>query len=269
MEGSEKIGVGIVTYNRPDNLKKLLDSISYCNFLDVVIVNDGDRIDNLNGWNYYLINNPENLGVGKSKNIALRSLMEKGCDHFFLIEDDIFIKDESVFQKYIDASKASGIQHFNFSQHGVMNKSHSTSGTIPNPRVTIDYKSSKISLYPHCVGAFSYYSKLCLEKVGLLDERYFNACEHVDHTYEIIKSNMHPPFWWFADIDESWKYLGDEEWSLSQSTISSNKNHNTIISNADKIFIEKHNMKPFQIPDTSFEEVCHTLKDIKKSYCSL
>ena len=269
MERDEKIGIGIVTYNRPDGLKKLLDSISYCNFVDVVIVNDGDRIDNLPGWNYYLINNETNLGVGKSKNIALRALMEKGCDHFFLIEDDIFVKDEAVFQKYIDASKASGIQHFNFSQHGVMNKTHPMNGSVPNPRLTVDYKSSKVSLYPHCVGAFSYYSKQCLDKVGLLDERYYNACEHVDHTYEIIKADMHPPFWWFADIDESWKYLGDEEWSLSQSTISSNKNHDTIVSKADEIFIEKHKMKPFQIRDVSLETVYQSLKSIKNTHISL
>lgn len=268
MERDEKIGIGIVTYNRPDGLKKLLDSISYCNFADVVIVNDGDRIDNLPGWNYHLINNETNLGVGKSKNIALRALMEKECDHFFLIEDDIFVKDEAVFQKYIDASKASGIQHFNFSQHGIMNKSYSLNepDLKPHPRLTVDYKSSKISLYPHCVGAFSYYSKKCLDKVGLLDERYFNACEHVDHTFEIIKADMHPPFWWFADIYESWKYLGDEEWSIMQSTISSNPNHNDIISKADQVFIKKHGILAFQIKDVSENEVGKKLKFIKSCY---
>lgn len=266
MKRDEKIGIGIVTYNRPDGLKKLLDSISYCNFADVVIVNDGDRIDNLPGWNYHLINNNTNLGVGKSKNIALRALMEKGCDHFFLIEDDIFVKDEGVFQKYIDASKVSGIQHFNFSQHGVMNKIYSSSGIIPNPRLIIDYKSIKIALYPHCVGAFSYYSKRCLDKNGLLDERYFNAKEHIDHTYEIIKADMHPPFWWFADIDQSWKYLGDEEWSVIQSKISSNLNHTDIIKNSDKIFLDKHGLLPHQIPDIPVNALSKHIKHIKEIY---
>ena len=263
MESDEKIGIGIVTYNRPDGLKKLLDSISYCNFADVVIVNDGDRIDNLPGWNYYLINNETNLGVGKSKNVALRHLLDKGCDHIFLIEDDIFIKDETVFHKYIEASKSSGIQHFNFSQHGVMNKMNNEGSLIPSPRLVIDYNTSKIAFYPHCVGAFSYYSRVCLEEVGLIDEDYYNASEHVDHTYCIIKAGMHTPFWWFADIDESWKYLGDEEWSLSQSTISSNPNHNIIIYNADQVFIKKHGMLTFQIPDSPIDSVKTSVKKIK------
>jgi glycosyltransferase involved in cell wall biosynthesis len=266
MSSKERIGVGIVTYNRPHLLQKLLNSLNYCNFVDLIIVNDGDHIDNLEGWNYYLVNNPTNLGVGKSKNVALRHLLDKGCDHIFLIEDDIFIKDETVFHKYIEASKVSGIQHFNFSQHGVMNKIYSLDGVTPNPRLVVDYKSCKVSLYPHCVGAFSYYSKKCLDKIGLLDERFFNAKEHLDHTYEIIKADMHPPFWWFADIDKSWEYLGDEEWSVMQSTIMSNPNHSDIITQSDKVFINKHGLVPLQIPDTSVESVGAYIKNIKRTY---
>jgi hypothetical protein len=70
-----------------------------------------------------------------------------------------------------------------------MNKIYSLDGVTPNPRLVVDYKSCKVSLYPHCVGAFSYYSKKCLDKIGLLDERFFNAKEHLDHTYEIIKAD--------------------------------------------------------------------------------
>jgi GT2 family glycosyltransferase len=265
MSSKERIGVGIVTYNRPHLLQKLLNSLNYCNFVDLIIVNDGDRIDNLEGWNYYLVNNPTNLGVGKSKNVALRHLLDKGCDHIFLIEDDIFIKDETVFHKYIEASKVSGIQHFNFSQHGVMNKSFDGTQT-PTPRLIIDFKDSKIALYPHCVGAFSYYSKKCLDEVGILDEKYYNACEHVDHTYEIIKQGMHPPFWYFADIDESWKYLGDEEWSMKNSTISSLPNHQEVMKKSDNIFIKKHGLRPKEIPFSSEKETIRILKQIKKEY---
>jgi GT2 family glycosyltransferase len=263
MSSKERIGVGIVTYNRPHLLQKLLNSLNYCNFVDLIIVNDGDRIDNLEGWNYYLVNNPTNLGVGKSKNVALRHLLDKGCEHIFLIEDDIFIKDETVFHKYIEASKVSGIQHFNFSQHGVMNKMNNGGSLTPNPRLVIDYNTSKIAFYPHCVGAFSYYSRTCLEEVGLIDEDYYNACEHVDHTYGIIKAGRHTPFWWFADINESWKYLGDDEWSLTQSTISSNPDHHTMMYNADRVFVKKHGMLPFQIPDSSIDSVKTAIKKMK------
>jgi len=266
MSDKEKIGVGIITYNRPEGLKKLLDSISYCNFIDLIIINDGEPIDNLPGYNYYLENNETNLGVGKSKNKALKHLMDKGCDHFFLIEDDIYIKDEAVFQKYINASKVSGIQHFNFSQHGMMNKSWPDGKA--NPLLVIDYGSIKIPLYMATVGAFSYYSRLCIEQVGYMDERYYNACEHVDHTYEIIKKGMHPPFWYNADIENSWEYLGDETWSVEQSTISSKNNHQQIVSKADEIFFLKHGYVPRAVPFSKEDEVIQSIKKIKKQYGS-
>ena len=262
----EKIGVGIITYNRPNGLKKLLDSLSSCNHIDLVIVNDGEHIDNLQGYNYHLINNDTNLGVGKSKNKALRYLYESKCEHLFLIEDDIFVKDITVFEKYIEASKISGIQHFNYSQHGIMNKSWPDGKA--NPIIVIDYGSIKIPLYMATVGAFSYYSRTCIEKVGYMDERYYNACEHVDHTYEIIKKGMHPPFWYNADIENSWEYLGDEPWSIEQSKISSKHDHRQIVSKADEIFFMKHGYVPRAVPFSREDEVIQSIKKIKKEYGS-
>lgn len=274
MINSEKIGVGIVTYKRPDLLRKLLNSLLICESIvdEIIVVDDGGDLNPedflKNSWmskfGCWEPNNP-NLGVGKSKNIALNYLNNCKCDHIFIIEDDIFIKDPTVFEKYIKASKASGIQHFNFSQHGMMNKTFDQFRS-PNPRWTVNYGEESIALYPHCVGAFSYYSRKCLETVGLIDERYFNACEHVDHTYEVIKSGMHSPFWWFADIANSWEYLGDEEWSIEKSTISSNPNHEKMMKDADKIFVEKHGHLPGQTVDSSFEQVGQKLKQIKTKY---
>jgi GT2 family glycosyltransferase len=275
---SEKIGIGIVTYNREHLLIKLLESLYNCSQTvnELIIIDDGGNInpENLmkNSWmskRGCLEMNFQNLGVAKSKNKALSYLLKQQCDHMFLIEDDIFIKDPTVFEKYIKASKVSGIQHFNFSQHGMMNKTwpeNSLSWSVPNPRIIIDYGEVKIPLYPHCVGAFSYYSKKCLEEVGLMDERYYNACEHVDHTLEVIKKGMHPPFWYFADIENSWEYLGDEPWSIEKSTISSNPNHKKMMEDADVVFRNKHGCVPVDIKLLSIEEVGKQLKNIRENY---
>jgi glycosyltransferase involved in cell wall biosynthesis len=257
-----KIGIGIITYNRPKQLKKLLDSVGDCDWSKLIVVNDGDEVD-VDGWNTYVIKNERNVGVGVSKNIALKHLLDSGCEHIFLIEDDIFIKDKNVFNAYIKASKKSGIQHFNYSQHGIMNKNYHTREA--NPKITVQYDDVGISLYQHCVGAFSYYSKKCLETVGLLDEDFYNACEHVEHTYRIIKSDMHPPFWNFADIANSWEYLGDEDWSISQSTISSSPKHSEIVNRADTVFIVKHGMLPLQIPQSDYNTVIQSLKRLKSN----
>lgn len=287
MRNGEKIGVGIVTCNRPELFKKLVESLRNCDDIDYIAVFQDtttpnpeakDYVCGLDKWDWWnrdddtlslsltLTVAKENVGVGEAKNTCLRTLLREGCDHIFLIEDDIFIKDPRVFREYIKASKLTGIQHFNFSQHGVMNKTFGFGVKAPNPRTTISYEGLHIPLYPHCVGAFSYYSRNCLDTAGLIDERYFNACEHVDHTYEIIKAGMHPPFWYFADIDKSWEYLGDEEWSQQNSTISSNPNHNQMMVDADKIFVEKHGHLPVQTPLVDMGEVGKSLKEIKQKY---
>jgi len=281
MKSPGKIGVGIITCNRPEMLKKCCLSLKDNATIDeIIIIDDGTERVSPNWFlenrifhtengeleiNNRVSHNYTNLGVGESKNKALNHLLDTRCDHIFLIEDDIFIKDPTVFLKYIEASLVSGIQHFNFSQHGLMNKTFDGRKT-PNPRLIVDYGGVKIPLYPHCVGAFSYYSKYCLDFVGLLDERYVNACEHVDHTYQIIKKEMHPPFWYFADIENSWEYLGDEEWSLANSTISSKPNHQQMMRDADKIFVETHGHLPVETPQVGEEDVIKTLKEIKKTW---
>ncbi|GAB0061169.1 hypothetical protein IBA8401_21960 [Pseudomonas syringae] len=93
MINGQKVGCGIVTYNRPALLKKLYDSLP-AEIIDcVVIINDGDVYPEFSAYDSEVFfNNETNLGVGKSKNRALSRLMDAGCEHLFLIEDDIYIK---------------------------------------------------------------------------------------------------------------------------------------------------------------------------------
>lgn len=271
----EKIGVGIVTYNRVEMLKTLLKSIAHCNWLDeMIIVNDGDPIE-LNGYNWYLHQNEQNLGVGKSKNIAMKYLLEKGCDHIFIIEDDMVILDDRVFDMYIEASKVSGIQHFNYGPGSPFNRVQKIQNydlhnrhlldqhSKPNPKLIINYGEVKISLYEHTVAMFSYFSKKALEDVGLYDEDYYNAWEHVDHTYRFIKKGYHPPFWWFADIYESEKYLMEAPNAINDSTIANNTGQwEKNVLEGRELYKNKHGHYPNNPPPMTQSEVLFSIKQI-------
>jgi GT2 family glycosyltransferase len=278
-----KIGVGIITCGRKEMFDKLFNSLLICkDQIDQLFIIEDTRKPNPDFENYIIestqdkwkgdnslvrITTDVNLGVAKSKNYALQHLLNKGCDHIFLIEDDMLIKDSNVFQSYINASKKSGIQHFNFSQHGFANKIRNNVGEIiSNPKITVRYDNIGISFYQHCVGSFSYYSRKCLEEVGLMDERYYNACEHVDHTYEIIKKGYHSPFWWFADIENSWEYIGDDGWSIETSSICSNPSFTENVKKADNIFLEKHGHVPTQTPISSEEQFLKSLKHLRQTW---
>ena len=260
---SIKIGIGIITCDRPDYLKKLVKSLNSIPTNNIAIINDGDK--QIDGGKIYTHNNiPSKQGVGKAKNQALKLL--KDNDYIFLIEDDIIIKDTIVFEKYIEASNLSGIQHFNFAFHGLDN--YKPDGT-PAVQLKIDYSSNvSVCLYPNVYGAFSMYTKKCIETVGLMDEFYYNAMEHVDHTASIIKAGMHPPFRWFADIADSNKYIEEIDKAHAGSEIRRDQKWIENFHKAADHFAKKFSFdvrNPYTAV-ASKEETVNTIKEIKKQY---
>ena len=208
-----KIGIGIITCNRNDFLTNCLDSINSKWYDQIIIINDGSLP--VNHKNLEVINNEKNIGVGKTKNKAIKYLLDKNCEHIFLVEDDIVFKD-NVFEKYIDASKNTKVKHFNYCLHGHDNK---LNGVKPNPRKIFDIRGVRVALYFNVYGACSYFHKSVLDEVGLIDEEYYNAMEHVDHTMDIINKGYHPPFRWFIDLENSNRYIVDQDENHNKSTI--------------------------------------------------
>ena len=208
------------------------------------------------------------IGVGKAKNLALKSLMDNGCDYLFLLEDDVEILDEKIFSLYIEASNSTGIKHFNFGLHGDHNLNHNGQ---PHVRKSFNYPDGTIiDLYPNLLGALSFFTRDVIEEVGYIDESYYNALEHVDHTYQIIQKNYHPPFRWFADVHNSSQYIKDIVPDHEQSVIRSEKDFLENFKKNLDIFISKNNfsVSPNYGPSekmASYEETVLKLKEIWKS----
>lgn len=273
-----KIGVGIITCNRPDYLKSLLDTLVPCKdtINELVVVNDGQPVD-VSLFKGEWILNEKNIGVGKSKNKALKHLLNKNCDYIFLIEDDMLILNKDIFNKYIEAHKLSGIHHFNYGpgspfnrkqdiQFDLHNRHLLKQNSEVNPKLIIEYsKDIKVALYEHTVAMFSFFTKEVLEKVGLIDEDFYNAWEHVDHTYRIIKAGYHPPFWWFADLVDSHKLLTEAPGAIDNSSIA-NKSEQWAknVYGGREIYLKKHGHYPNQPPYVSKEKVIQILKTIKQ-----
>ena len=266
---NNKIGVGIVTCDRPAYLTDLLNSLNTVasNINSVIIVDDGDKpsVDkNITNWSVYKTTGK--IGVGRSKNIALDYLLKEGNDYIFLLEDDIIIKDNNVFQKYIEASKLSGIQHFNFAFHG--NDNYLPNGASAE-RLRVEYsKDVAVCFYPNVYGAFSFYTKECLEAVGLMDEEYYNAMEHVDHTFFISQVGMTSPFRWFADIADSNKYIEELDKNHSGSEIRRDGKWLVNFQKAVARFAEKSKINVTGPTDVFWtkEQTIDIIKQIKKKY---
>ena len=273
-----KIGIGIVTCDRPAYFKRCINSIPD-GVGTVVVVNDGKPYDN----SLYpskimeVIQHRSNMCVGISKNEALTHLIKSDCDYLFLIEDDTEILRPDVFDTYIKTAELSGLWHMNFGPGSPFNRRQTTikydlydrnlldKYSTPNPRLIIQYAGgAQVALYKHSVAMFSFFVKDIIEKIGFHDEMYINAWEHVDLTYRIIKAGMHPPFWWFADVWDSTQFLKEIEGALENSTISKDaiKWEENIVKGRE-YYKQVHGHYPNEVRDASEEEVKRILSSIK------
>ena len=261
-----KIGLGIVTCNREDFYVECLNHVPMDIVDELVTVNDGDKYSTTSD---NFIQHETNKGVGISKNDALNFLIEKDCTHLFLIEDDILIKDKNVFKKYIEAVNVTGMKHFMYGYHGPANKDASKN---PNPRLVVEYsKDLSIALNLHCVGAFCYYHKSVIDKVGLMDEKYKNAWEHVDHSYAIAKSGFIPAYWWWPDLADSFNYLDEQACSeeVEKGAIRKLPDWSSNIQMGVEHFISKWGTYPGGpqgVPETDQAEIINRLKFIKEKH---
>jgi GT2 family glycosyltransferase len=214
-----KVGIGMVTYNRPEYFAQSIQGIVDHLFdrCDVIYVYN-DHSSEVNMRKYKKIyatlpdkvevfDAPKNRGVAVAKNYLLRRMMEEGCDYLFLIEDDIVVQDVRAVTWYIAASKKFGSHHLMFAHHGP--------GNMYGPK----FSEQGIEYFDNCVGAFTMYTRAAIEAVGYMDETMYNAYEHVEHTWRLCNIGMCPPMWNFMDVYGSWRWLRDIPGSIDNSSI--------------------------------------------------
>jgi GT2 family glycosyltransferase len=263
-ERNEKIGIGVITNNR---LNLFQDCISHIPAADiVVVVNDGKPYPS----SVYpsrvveVIQHQSNQGVARSKNDALRFLLNSGCRHIFLCEDDMRIIHPRLCHEYVHASEQSGILHFNFGYHGPRNK---TALGLPNPRKIVDYGMGvRIAFNQHLIGAFSYYRDIVLHTCGLIHPRFKNVLDHVDHTYRIIQKGFHPPFGWFADIAESSRFIVDLDPDLTQSSIGYHRWSPALFYLYNLYFWSRNGYMVQKIPQSDERDIDALLEELKTKY---
>ena len=260
-----KIGIGIITCNRTEFLRNCVKSINPEWYDELIIINDGDKPITA-FYECEIINNEQNIGVCKSKNKALKELLNRECDYIFLVEDDMKFKGNA-FDEYIKASKGTGIQHMSFAYHGPANKGNISKG-VPRPRKIIDYGDVKIALNRHSVGAVCFYTRKSLEDVGIFDEDFNkNNFEHVEHSYRLAKAGYSTPYWWWADLANSYDFIEEQACSEESTAIRRGDDWKQKIIDSAYIFKRKHGVMPAWsgcVPDTPVNEVVNFLKKIKR-----
>lgn len=240
MIDNELTGIALVTYNRYNYFKQVVLSLvanDYGGADYLVIVQDGDYysqrqwdeigvILDVQPIRYEIIIHSNNRGVASAKNTGLKKLLEWGVTHCFTLEDDILINNDDVVNQYISFAGKIGVKHLNFALHGEMNKGRKK------------YYLG-VPVYPHCVGAWSYYHKDCFAIVGFFDERFINAFEHVYHTLLLSNVGLTFPFWLFPDHPNNDQLLKEIPGSIDNSSIRPRSDWQSNIRAAKELMIQE------------------------------
>jgi glycosyltransferase involved in cell wall biosynthesis len=256
---TSEIGVGILTYNRPDYYKQVIKNIPRDKIGTLIVVNDGENgyVKPEPGIDEVVLNLTQK-GVSKSKNIILKYLISKGCKHLFIIEDDILIKNKNVFEEYIKAASSTGIHHLCFEK---------IAGNEKNLKFTLEQPDGvKLGFYHNPQGAFMYVHANLISKLGFFDENYHNAFEHIDFAYNLINKQVMPPFWYFPDLLNSEAYLTDIEGSSENSSITDKGPYKENWQLSAKHFTTKWGHFTNTIKDIGVPGLINSLKFLQQNY---
>ena len=189
---SNDIGVGILSFNRLNCIKRLLDSIYRFTDLDrvTVFVSDESTDKDVKAWlrkqkKIVFIDNAERLGVSGNTNRLFRCL--ERFKYKLILNDDIQVT-QSGWENIYPAAMSSGkYHHFCMRQPGVFG-ANAKDGKIKEMKnmaiQTIDDK-------PH--GAVIAFDDLAFETVGYFDEAFGTyGMEHVDWSNRVSMSGIQP-----------------------------------------------------------------------------
>ncbi|EBW5188247.1 glycosyltransferase family 2 protein [Salmonella enterica subsp. enterica serovar Heidelberg] len=191
------IGLAITTHNRPEVLKRAIEQ--HIKHLPsgslVVVVDDGSNPAAVVPDGVQLLRNETSLGIVASKNASLSALMDAGCEHLFLWDDDAWPITDNWHLPYIESPEPHlAYQFLDLAGRNKLND------------MTVLYRDDKHIAYTAQRGVMLYYHRSAIEKVGGFDPVYGRGMyEHPDLALRIHNAGVST--WAFADVAGSEKLI--------------------------------------------------------------
>ncbi|NTZ33116.1 glycosyltransferase family 2 protein [Citrobacter freundii] len=191
------VGIAITTHNRPDVLKRAIEQ--HMKHLPsgalVVVIDDGSKPPAVVPANVKLVRHDQSCGIVASKNASLTALVDAGCEHLFLWDDDAWPIADNWHLPYIESPEPHLAYQFL---------------DLAGPRKLNDmavlYRDDKHIAYTGQRGVMLYYHRGAIEKVGGFDPVYGRGMyEHPDLALRIHNAGLST--WAFADVVGSEKLI--------------------------------------------------------------
>lgn len=239
-----KLGVGICTRNRAHGLSKtLMKLLQYRNegplWYDIFVADDGSEDEaqkhvlerilrrilseseprHLTVDTNFGTSDNARVGVAKNKNRILRRFAD--CDYVVIFEDDVWPIHADWLKVHIDASRASGIHHFNFVPHSM--PKHVGHMFEVSPYTLPDGELINVALTQYTTGVFLFYTQRVIQMLGGFDRRFgLYGFEHVEFSDRIRdpRIGLSPPGKGYPSILECEKYI---YWNIHEPSVVSDE----------------------------------------------
>jgi hypothetical protein len=268
----KQTAAAIITCNRQDFFNKLEKSIDRNAIDKLYVICAGDTYEKFP--DDVIVIHPQNKPcvVGHAKNIALQRMRDDGYVYLFLIEDDIEITNNSVFEKYIQTAADSGLWFFqlSYATHGSVAGGNVLPDGTPNKLHTIQYSKTKVDIYRESFAAFSMTHRDIFAITGndVFYPEYLNACEHLD-THMLLSQKTPStglPFYTFADIHNSFEYIKDLSPNHQDSVIRKDPKFLEKFLNGAKLFEKRWKVRLNQIDKPSPVTLMGKLEELEQLY---
>ncbi|MGC0845370.1 glycosyltransferase family 2 protein [Pantoea agglomerans] len=208
-ERASNIGIAISTHNRHDVISRALDH--QMKFLPagalVVVVDDGSAKPVTAPEGVRVIRHDVSRGIVAAKNASLEALIDAGCEHLFLWDDDAWPIVDGWEKTYIESPEPHLAYQFqDFATGQKLND------------IAVLYRDGRHVAYTGQRGVMLYYHRSAIEKVGGFDPIYQRGMyEHSDLALRIHNAGL--TSWAFADVVGSGKliYSLDEHQAVERS----------------------------------------------------
>ncbi len=192
-----RIGIAITTHNRADVLCRAL--AQHQQYLPpgalVVVIDDGSTPAAVVPDGVHLWRHDISLGIVASKNRSLEVLVDAGCEHLFLWDDDAWPTASGWHLPYIESPEPHLAYQF-----------HDLAGPRKLNDMAVLYRDERHVAYTGQRGVMLYYHRSAIEKVGGFDPVYGRGMyEHPDLALRIHNAGL--TTWAFADVVGSEKLI--------------------------------------------------------------
>ncbi|MGC4790567.1 glycosyltransferase family 2 protein [Micromonospora sp. DT178] len=179
------VGIGITTHNRSVVLRTALEAIrKYAPSGAAIVVVDDASDEPVEEATFRF---DSNVGIARAKNKCLELLVERGCTHLFLFDDDCWPLVDGWERPYIESPEPHLMYMFTDTPRGRLTDA------------TEIYRDAELRAYTHPRGCMLYLERRVLDQVGGYDTRYGRwGYEHLDLSNRIYNAGL--TSFRFADV---------------------------------------------------------------------